>query len=119
MLHIDVYYANIATLSCRRSKRNAAAAGLEGAAAAAGRAGLRVGPGGTGPSGAPGSPNPENPHELASNEDCTRIGSGRACWNGTGTAFNPASWNGSGRNIHKYARNMQLYVKICLKYANI
>ena len=31
MLHIDVYSAIIATLSCRRSKRNAAADGLEGA----------------------------------------------------------------------------------------
>ena len=62
-----------------------------------------------------------NPHELASNEECTRTCCGRACWNGTGTvtASNPASWNGSGRNIQKYAKNMQLYVKICLKYANI
>ena len=58
-----------------------------------------------------------NPHELASNEESTRICCGRACWNGTGTASNPASWNGSGRNIHKYAKNMQLCVKLCLKYA--
>ena len=28
-------------------------------------------------------------------------------WNGTGTASNQASWNGSGRNIIKYARNMK------------
>ena len=33
MLHIFVYCANVATLSCRRSKRNAAAAEEEGAAA--------------------------------------------------------------------------------------
>ena len=57
-----------------------------------------------------------NPHELASNEECTRTCCGRACWNGTGTARNPASGNGSGRYIHKYAKNMQLYVKICLRY---
>ena len=40
MLQIDVYCANIATLSCCRSKRNAAAKGVEGAVAAAGSAGL-------------------------------------------------------------------------------
>ena len=28
-----------------------------------------------------------------------------------GMACNPASWNGSGRNMHKYAKNVQLYVK--------
>ena len=60
-----------------------------------------------------------NPHELASNEECTRTCCGRACLNGTRTARNPASWNGPGRNIHKYTKNMQLYVKLCLKYANI
>ena len=45
MLQIDVYCANIAPLSCRRSKRNAAAAEAEGAAAAARRrrAGRRPG----------------------------------------------------------------------------
>ena len=46
MLHIDVYCANVVTLSCSRSKRHAAAAAAEGAAAAAGRAGRRAGPGG-------------------------------------------------------------------------
>ena len=60
-----------------------------------------------------------NQHELASNEESTQTYCGRACWNGTRTASNPASWNGSCTNIHKYARNMQLYVKLCLKYANI
>ena len=62
MLHIDVYYANIATLSCRMSKRNAAGAcpaeaEAEGAAAAAGRAWQRpVGEGlWAGPGGGPGS----------------------------------------------------------------
>ena len=65
-----------------------------------------------------------NPHELASNEESTRICCGRACWNGTGTASNPASWNGSGRNIHKYAKKhavmcktMLKICKICRKYA--
>ena len=116
MLHIDVYRANIATLSCSRSKRNAAASGLEGAAAAAGRAGLLAGPGWGPARAAPrGRQTRTNPHELASNEESTRTCCGRACWNGTGTASNQASWNGSGRNItiHKYAKNMQLYVKIC------
>ena len=40
MLHIYVYCANIATLSCSRSKRNAAAKGLKGEEAATGCAGL-------------------------------------------------------------------------------
>ena len=55
-----------------------------------------------------------NQHELASNEECTRTCCGRACWNGTGTASNPASWNESGRNVHKYVKNMQLYVKYAI-----
>ena len=58
-----------------------------------------------------------NPHDPASNEECTQTCCCRACWNGTGTASNPASWNGSVRNMHKYAKNMQLYEqnmhKIC------
>ena len=49
-----------------------------------------------------------NPHELVSNEECTRTCCGRACCNGTGTASNTASRNESGRNIYKYAKNMQL-----------
>ena len=32
-------------------------------------------------------------------------------------ASNLASWNGDCGNIHKYEKNMQLDVKICLKYA--
>ena len=56
-----------------------------------------------------------NQHELASNhEECTQTCCGRACWNGTGTASNPASWNESGRNVHKYVKNMQLYVKYAI-----
>ena len=54
MLQIDVYCANIATLSCCRSKRNAAMKGVEGAVAAAGRAAAWAG---AGLGGAPGSPN--------------------------------------------------------------
>ena len=123
MSHIDVYRANIVTLSCSRSKRNAAAAaGLEGAATAAGRAGLRAGLGWGQARAAPrGRQTRANPHELASNQESTRTCCARACWNGTGTARNQASWNGSGRNIiiHEYAKNMQLYVKICFKYAYI
>ena len=57
-----------------------------------------------------------NPHELASNEECTRTCCGRACWNGTGTASNSASWNSPGRNIHKYAKKYK-YAIICFKYA--
>ena len=73
MLHIDVYCAKIATLSCSRSKRNAAAAEAEGAAAAAGRAGWRAGPGGVPARTVPrGRHTRANPHELASNEECTR-----------------------------------------------
>ena len=231
--NIYVYCANIATLSCRRSKRNAAAAGVEGAAAAARRVRLRaVGSGqglevsdfvarfctlreasdfcrtflhvfarfcvarfcrtflqiytlsitvsdfvprfctshafrvsvcfshvrvfsdsrnvqksvtqiiylgplpcgqaraGAGPGGAQGSQNPgksaraiQSVHEsvdvwlagMVQEQPVTRL----ACWNGTGTDRNPASWNRSGRNIHKYAKNMQSYVKTCNKYANI
>ena len=56
MLHINVYSANIAALSCSRSKRNVAEA--KGVVAAAGRAGRR--PCGqclwACPGGAPGSP---------------------------------------------------------------
>ena len=48
----------VATLSCRRSKRNAAAAGLEGAAAAAGRAGLLACLGGDRPGWRPGVAKP-------------------------------------------------------------
>ena len=58
MLHIDVYCASIATFACSRSKRNAAAAGLEGAAAAAGSAGLRADPGGDRPGRRPGVAKP-------------------------------------------------------------
>ena len=62
MLHLYVSSANIATLSCRRSKRNAAALGAEaeGAAAAAGNAWRRSGGAGqwTCPGGASGSPYP-------------------------------------------------------------
>ena len=52
MLHIHVYSANIATLSCRRSKRNAT--DVKGAATAAGRAVRRLGGAGrwAGPGGA-------------------------------------------------------------------
>ena len=91
--------------------------GWRGGAAAAGRAWLRAGPGG--PGGLPRRRPGVNQHELASNEGCTQTCCGRACWNGPGTASNPASWNGYSRNINKYAKNMQLYVKICFKYANI
>ena len=60
MLHIDVYYANIASfkLSCSRSKRNAVTAGVEGAAEAAGRAWLLAGPGGGQPGRRPGVAKP-------------------------------------------------------------
>ena len=80
MSHIDVYRANIVTLSCSRSKRNAAAAaGLEGAATAAGRAGLRAGLGWGQARAAPrGRQTRANPHELASNEESTRTCCGRA-----------------------------------------
>ena len=107
MLHIHVYSANLATLSCRRSKRNAAKA-AEGAAA------LRVVPAG-GPMGRAGGPvraSPRvrhtcaNPHELASNNECTRTRCCRACWNGTGTALNRASWNGSSRNMQRICSDM-------------
>ena len=52
-----------------------------------------------------------NPHGLASNKECSWSCCCRACWNGTGTASNRASWNVSGRNMRKYAKNLQLYVK--------
>ena len=52
-----------------------------------------------------------NQHELASNEECTRTCWCRACWKGTGTACNPARWNRSVKNMHKYAKNIQIYVK--------
>ena len=52
MSHGYVYSSNIATLSCSRSKRNAAAAEEEGAAAAVGLARLLACLGGS-----PGSPN--------------------------------------------------------------
>ena len=55
-----------------------------------------------------------NPHELAINEECTRTCSCGACWNGTGTARDPASWNGSGRNMQKMCKE---YAVICKKYA--
>ena len=89
-------------------RRGGGGCGGCGACRAAGRPGQRQA------SAAPqGSQTRANPHELASNEECTRTCCGRACWNGTGTARNPASWNGSVRNMHKYAKNTQLYVKIC------
>ena len=55
-----MYSAYMATLSCSRSKRDAAEAEAEGAAAAEGRAGRRAGGAGrlTGQGGAPGSPYP-------------------------------------------------------------
>ena len=46
-------------------------------------------------------------------QECTQTCFCRACWNGTGTASSLASWNGSCRNMCKYAKNMQL----CQKYA--
>ena len=48
-----------------------------------------------------------NQNELASNEECTLTCCCTACWNGTGTACNRASWNGSCRNMQKNARKMQ------------
>ena len=52
-----------------------------------------------------------NQHELASNKECIQTCCCRACWNGAGMASNQASWNGSGKNMHKYGKNMQVYVK--------
>ena len=54
--------------------------------------------------------------QLASNEECAQT----FCCSlvglaGTGTANNPASCNGSGTNMHNYAMNIQLYVKIVHK----
>ena len=67
MLHTDVYCAKIATLSCSRSRRNAAAAEEDGAEATAGRAGWRAGPGGGQARAVPrGRHTRANPHELAS-----------------------------------------------------
>ena len=63
---IYVYSANIATLSCSRSKRNVVQA--EGAAAAAGRAGRQVGRACGPVRAAPwGCHTRANPHELVSN----------------------------------------------------
>ena len=119
MLH-SVYSANIATLSFRRSKRNVVVE--EGAAAAAGCARWRPCGAGLwaciGLGRALGNHTLANQHELASNKECTRTCCCRACWNGTGTASNRASCNGSGRSLPKYAKNMQLYgknmEKICI-----
>ena len=133
MLHIYVYFTKIATLACSRSKRNAAEEEAAEGDSGCGRAGRQVGPGGGPAWAAPRCCHTlVNQHELASNEECTRTCRCRACWNGTEIACNPANWNGSGRNMHKYAKNMQLYVKkmhkickyidfimqkICTKYA--
>ena len=52
----------------------------------------------------------ENKQELASNEECTLTRYCRACCNGTGTDHNRASWNGFGRDVHRYAKDhVQLY----------
>ena len=48
---------------------------------------------------------------MHNNEECTRTCCCRACGNGTATASNRPSWNASGRSMHKYAKNMRLYVK--------
>ena len=61
----------------------------------------------------------ENKQELASNEECTLTCYCRACCNGTGTDHNRASWNGFGRDVHRYAKDhVKLSVQICTKYAN-
>ena len=76
----------------------------------------RVGrlPGGAGRAAPRGLHTQANLHELASIiEECTQTCCCRACWNGTGIARNRASWNGSGRNMHKYAGNIQKTQEIC------
>ena len=105
MSHGYVYSSNIATLSCSRSKRNAAAAEEEGAACCCGAcqaAGL--------PGRLPWVAKPAwriccmSLRAMKSVNNPVVVGlAGMAC--------NPASWNGSGRNMHKYAKNVQLYVK--------